>query len=147
MKCWKQNRMLAFLFCVAVHFFWLVNVCFCCVRFCFFPYQAKRLAPKWPVLCRMGRKTLTSNQCFMVLCMLYSCSNGPGQFWNCASYEVTKPGCSSSVCLFCVILMVSYNLLLNVCLYCVRFNFFVTIISDWLERTFMKLSIFMSSGM
>ena len=31
------------LFCVVVHIFWLVNVCFCCVRFSF-PYQAKRLA-------------------------------------------------------------------------------------------------------
>ena len=23
------------LFCVVAHFFWLVNACFCCVRFCF----------------------------------------------------------------------------------------------------------------
>jgi len=39
----------------------MVNVCFCCV----FPYQAKRLAwemsPKWPVLCRVGCKTLTQS--------------------------------------------------------------------------------------
>ena len=49
---------------VVVHFFWLVNVCFCCVRFSFFPCQAMRFAwektsPKWPVLCRLGRKTTT----------------------------------------------------------------------------------------
>ena len=31
-------------YCVVVHFFWLVNGCFYCVRFSFFPYQAKRLA-------------------------------------------------------------------------------------------------------
>ena len=40
------NLALVFLwrFCVVVHFFWLANACFCCVRFSFFPYQAKRLA-------------------------------------------------------------------------------------------------------
>ena len=40
----KRQLNLAFLclFCAVVHFFWLVYVCFCCVRF--YPYQAKRLA-------------------------------------------------------------------------------------------------------
>jgi len=54
----------------------LVFLCIlCCCTFlligeyvlCFvFPYQAKRLSwgtsPKWPILCRIGNKTLTSNQ-------------------------------------------------------------------------------------
>ena len=42
----RLNLALVFLslFCVVIHFFLLVNVCFCCVRFSFFPYQAKRLA-------------------------------------------------------------------------------------------------------
>ena len=40
----RQNLALVFcgLFCVVVHFFWLVNACFCRVRFSFFPYQVKR---------------------------------------------------------------------------------------------------------
>ena len=42
------------LFCVVVHFFWYVNVCFCCVRFSFFPYKANRCLGKcllkWPTL-------------------------------------------------------------------------------------------------
>jgi len=47
-----------------LYLFWLVNVCFCCVRFCFsIPNQAIGLArqtsPKWPILCWVGRKTLT----------------------------------------------------------------------------------------
>ena len=37
------------LFCVVVHTCWLMNVCFCCVRFCF----------SIPILCWVGRKTLT----------------------------------------------------------------------------------------
>ena len=32
------------LLCVVVRFFCLVNACFCCARFSFLPYQAKRLA-------------------------------------------------------------------------------------------------------
>jgi len=39
------------LFCVVEYFFWLVNVCFCSVRFSFFPYQAKRLA--WGIISEM----------------------------------------------------------------------------------------------
>jgi len=43
------------LFCVYfVHLFWLVNACFCCVRFCFsIPSQEIGLvtSPKWPILC------------------------------------------------------------------------------------------------
>ena len=41
--CRKRRRNLALvflcLFCAVVHFFWLVNACFCCVRFRFFPNQ------------------------------------------------------------------------------------------------------------
>jgi len=51
------------LFFVVVYFFWLVNVCFCCVRFCFFiPSQEIGLqnSPKWLNLCWVGRKTLIS---------------------------------------------------------------------------------------
>ena len=42
----RLNLALVFLysFCVIVHFFWLANACFCCVRFSFFSYQAKRLS-------------------------------------------------------------------------------------------------------
>ena len=47
-----------------VHFIWLVNVCFCCVRFSFVPYQS-RLAREtsliWPILCRVGLKTTTQS--------------------------------------------------------------------------------------
>jgi len=53
------------LYCVVVHFFWLVNVCFCCVRFCFSIPSQETGSPKWPILCWVGRKTLTSNQCLV----------------------------------------------------------------------------------
>jgi len=53
------------LFCVVVHFFWYVNVCFCCVRFSFFPYKANRCLGKcllkWPILCWVGHKTTTQS--------------------------------------------------------------------------------------
>jgi len=52
------------LFCVTVHFFWLVNVRFCCVRFSFStPSEEIGLgtSPKWHILCRVGRKTLTQS--------------------------------------------------------------------------------------
>ena len=67
--CCKRRLNCLLFFCVAVHFFRLVNACFCCVRFSFFPYQARRLAwetsPKSPILCRAGRKTTTQpvSQC------------------------------------------------------------------------------------
>jgi len=63
----RPNLALVFLclFCIVVHFFWLVNVCLYCVRFCFFPYQAKLLvwgtSPKLPILYRLGCETLTSD--------------------------------------------------------------------------------------
>jgi len=62
-KWWLNLASVFFVFILCCStFFWLVNVCFCCVRFSF-SYQAKRLAwrtsPKWPILCRVGRKTLT----------------------------------------------------------------------------------------
>ena len=45
-SCWASAlaHILVLHFFVVVHLFWLVNVCLCCVRFYFFPYQAKRLA-------------------------------------------------------------------------------------------------------
>jgi len=43
-KATKPGFSFSFLFRVVVHFFWLVNACFCCVRFSLFPYQVKRLA-------------------------------------------------------------------------------------------------------
>jgi len=40
-------------------------VCFCCVRFCFFRTTPRdwlgRASEKWPILCRVGRKTLTQS--------------------------------------------------------------------------------------
>jgi len=59
----RLNLVLVFLylFCVVVHFFWLVNACFCCVRFSFISDRAKiylgEMSPKGPILCRLGRKT------------------------------------------------------------------------------------------
>jgi len=86
-----------YLFCVAVHFFWLVNVCFCCVRFSFsIPSQEiglrnvsklvswsltslfstnmaiseTRTSPKWPILCRVGCKTLTQSILIITLAIM-----------------------------------------------------------------------------
>jgi len=51
--------------CVLVHFFWLVNVCFCCVRLCFFDIISQEIGlgnvTNWPILCRMGHKSLTQS--------------------------------------------------------------------------------------
>jgi len=70
------------LFCVVVHFLWLVNACCCCVRFSF-PYQAKILAwgmsPKWSTLCRVGHKTSTQSTQFedsSHRCIVYACVSG-----------------------------------------------------------------------
>jgi len=55
------------LFCVVVHLFWLVNVCFCCVRFSFsLPSQEIGLGTwgtslKWSILCQVGHKALTQS--------------------------------------------------------------------------------------
>ena len=69
------------LFCVVVHFFWLENVCICCVRFSFIPHQAKRLAwgtsPKWLTLCRVGRITTTQSIVYML-----SVKSSPGSSTN-----------------------------------------------------------------
>jgi len=54
------NLALVFLwrFCVVVHFFWLANECFCCVRFSFFHTKPKdwlgETFLKWTVLCWVG---------------------------------------------------------------------------------------------
>ena len=50
------------LFCVVVHFFWLVNACFCCFRFSFFhtkPRDWLAETPEWPILCWEGCETTT----------------------------------------------------------------------------------------
>jgi len=47
-------------FCAVVHYFWSMKVCFCSVWFRFHvPSQDKHLRNEWPILCRVGRKTLT----------------------------------------------------------------------------------------
>ena len=64
-ECPKRRLNLALVFCVAVHFLWFVNVCFCRVRFSFFHTGMKprdwlgEMSLKWPLLCRVGRKTTT----------------------------------------------------------------------------------------
>jgi len=59
------------LFCVVVHFFWLLNACFCCVRVIFsIPGQT---SPKWPVLCRVRRKTIIKSIWVVFLCMCIVC--------------------------------------------------------------------------
>ena len=42
--CRKRRLYEALVFCVVVHFFWLVSACFSCVRFSFFSNTAMRLA-------------------------------------------------------------------------------------------------------
>ena len=67
--CCKRQLNLALvflcLFCVVVHFFWLVIVCFWCVRFSFFHTKPGdwlgEASPKWPILCWMRRKTTTQS--------------------------------------------------------------------------------------
>jgi len=52
------------LFCVVVHFFWLVNCAFVVLALVFsIPSQqmAWETSPKWPILCRVGRETLTQS--------------------------------------------------------------------------------------
>jgi len=66
-------RVLQFI-CVSFCFLGLINVnslfvcmcvCFCCVRFSFFSTMPRdwleRTSPKWPILCRVGRETLTQS--------------------------------------------------------------------------------------
>jgi len=76
------------LYCVVVviHFFWLVNACFCCIRFHFFPYQAKsqeiglgeRLQNDL-FLCWVGHKTLLTHSetlafsCILIRILLHIC--------------------------------------------------------------------------
>ena len=65
------------LLCVVVHFFRLVNACFCCVRFILFFFHTnprdwlREMFPKWPILCRVGRKTTTQsiNQSVLSHCL------------------------------------------------------------------------------
>jgi len=44
-----------------------VNVCFCCIRFSFFP---SRSSLEWPILCRVKRKATTQS----VLCLIADCN-------------------------------------------------------------------------
>jgi len=61
-----RRRRWTWLFCVVVHFFWLVNVCFCCVRFSFFHTEPRDLpgeiSLKWPILWRVGHKITTQSE-------------------------------------------------------------------------------------
>jgi len=63
---------LAYLVLLYISFDWWM--CAFCVNF--FSYQAKRLAwgtsAKWPVLCRVGRKTLTSIRSVCLFCAVLS---------------------------------------------------------------------------
>jgi len=83
-----KNLALVFLclFCVVVHFFLLVNVSFCCVRFSFFPNKAKdwlgETSPKWPILCRVGCKTTTQPINTALLPMLTDTQRGSSN-WTC----------------------------------------------------------------
>ena len=55
---------LALVCSVVVHFFQLVNACFCCVRFSSFSLPGQEIGetcPKWAILCRVGRKTTTQS--------------------------------------------------------------------------------------
>ena len=54
------------------YLFWLVNACFCCVRFSFFHTSPRdwlgELSPKWPILCRVGCKTTTQSMNQSLIC-------------------------------------------------------------------------------
>jgi len=54
------------------YLFWLVNACFCCVRFSFFHASPRdwlgKLSPKWPILCRVGCKTTTQSMNQSLIC-------------------------------------------------------------------------------
>ena len=84
----QLNLALVFLclFCVVVHFFWLVNVCFCFVRFSFFISSQEIglwTSLKWPILCRVQCKTLTQsiNQCYHSHKLVDGSRNDDGIEW------------------------------------------------------------------
>ena len=56
-QIWLLSVILCYYLCL------VVNVCSCCVRFSFFSITPRdwlgRTPPKWSILCRFGRKTLT----------------------------------------------------------------------------------------
>jgi len=66
--CRKRRRKPGFsfscLFCVAEHFFWLANACFCFVGFSFFHAKPRdwlgEMSPKWPVFVSSGTKNRNS---------------------------------------------------------------------------------------
>ena len=59
--------------CVVVHFFWLMNACFCFVRFSFFHTKPRdwlgERSPKWPILSLAGRKTTTQSISLWLACV------------------------------------------------------------------------------
>ena len=63
----RLNLALVFLclFCSVIRFFWLVNVCFGCIRFSFFHTKPRdwlgETSLKLPILCRVGRETTTQS--------------------------------------------------------------------------------------
>jgi len=75
---WAYAPLIQFFFILAivvVHIFWLVNACFCCVSFVFFPYEAKILT--WENVSEMTYSVAYSqyshnsiNQCWQLQCFL-----------------------------------------------------------------------------
>ena len=57
------------------HFRSSLFVCFCCVGFSLFSSKPRELvgswSPKWPILCRVGRKALTGSTWLYTLHALY----------------------------------------------------------------------------
>jgi len=79
--CRKRTLNLAFVFlcvfCLVVHFFWLVNARFCCVRVSFFRTKPRdwlgETSPKWTGLCRVGCKATTQWVSVIVVAVLVPC--------------------------------------------------------------------------
>ena len=74
-QCRKRRLNLALvflcLFCIVVRFFWLMNACFCCVRFSFYSTPSQEIGlggtcPNWPILFRVGHKTTTQSITYRV---------------------------------------------------------------------------------
>ena len=67
-------------------------VCFCCVRFSFFSTVPRdwlgRMSPKWPILCRVGRKTSTQS----IYPEYITCMLEPVDFYDADSLVVSLNG-------------------------------------------------------
>jgi len=84
-------------FLVQLGLFCCCVICFCCVRFSFFSTTPRdwlcRTSPKWPILCRVGCKTLTRsvNLWWTRPCMSHGSKLRPSSFAGPTSYKATKP--------------------------------------------------------